>query len=394
MFYTAACYFEIWFESANMKLAYRQYQAILALAGCLISLLVTMEWNLYAIALLLLACAYPYHQEEQFIKSFICYGTILFIAVVTIIIGNAYFISWYAKALCFLFVQGILQAIVLLVKQKQGKYAWYTIGALLSLWLLSVCFVWVKKVDVMHLEQMLPFLLYLFIILYDRYSYCAQKKHETMLTITNRRYLEKENKVQYERLQKDNDEILRQMHDLKKQLKVLADVQGTADTDLSKALLQHAQEITSLPRTGCSLLDRILHSYQNEILDLQIQLIIDVEPFAETSFDSVDLCAIFCNMLENAIESCTKCKKRVMQLKIRDEKGYLFIKMKNSCEAVRQVGDVMMSTKEDTFYHGFGLRNMRDIAHKYHGDLHCTFDREHQLFITAIHLTLPDVLKN
>ena len=79
-------------------------------------------------------------------------------------------------------------------------------------------------------------------------------------------------------------------------------------------------------------------------------------------FDPVDMSAIFCNMVENAIESCVKCKQRVIQLKIRKEKGYVFIKMKNSCESVHQVGERMLSTKEDTFYHGFGLRNMQDVA--------------------------------
>ena len=42
-----------------------------------------------------------------------------------------------------------------------------------------------------------------------------------MLSITNRRHLAKENVIQYERLQKDNDEILRQIHDLRKQMKLL-----------------------------------------------------------------------------------------------------------------------------------------------------------------------------
>lgn len=120
-------------------------------------------------------------------------------------------------------------------------------------------------------------------------------------------------------------------------------------------------------------------------------MILDVEPFAEDQFDPVDMSAIFCNMVENAIESCVKCKQRVIQLKIRKEKGYVFIKMKNSCESVHQVGERMLSTKEDTFYHGFGLRNMQDVAQKYQGDLHCCFDQEHQLFITKIHLALPHV---
>ena len=121
---------------------------------------------------------------------------------------------------------------------------------------------------------------------------------------------------------------------------------------LTKKIMMTYSEVVSFIPTGCPLLDRVLRNYQKDIMEQDIQLI---------------------------------------QLKIRKEKGYVFIKMKNSCESVHQVGERMLSTKEDTFYHGFGLRNMQDVAQKYQGDLHCCFNQEHQLFITKIHLALPHV---
>lgn len=59
------------------------------------------------------------------------------------------------------------------------------------------------------------------ITLLNRFAYVQKQQYETMLSITNRRHLAKENVIQYERLQKDNDEILRQIHDLRKQMKLL-----------------------------------------------------------------------------------------------------------------------------------------------------------------------------
>ena len=91
-------------------------------------------------------------------------------------------------------------------------------GVLLGI---MIQFVWLKKSNMMHIEHMLPFLLFLMITLLNRFAYVQKQQYETMLSITNRRHLAKENVIQYERLQKDNDEILRQIHDLRKQMKLL-----------------------------------------------------------------------------------------------------------------------------------------------------------------------------
>lgn len=88
-------------------------------------------------------------------------------------------------------------------------------GVLLGI---MIQFVWLKKSNMMHIEHMLPFLLFLMITLLNRFAYVQKQQYETMLSITNRRHLAKENVIQYERLQKDNDEILRQIHDLRKQM--------------------------------------------------------------------------------------------------------------------------------------------------------------------------------
>lgn len=52
-------------------------------------------------------------------------------------------------------------------------------------------------------------------------------------------------------------------------------------------------EVVSFIPTGCPLLDRVLRNYQKDIMEQDIQLILDVEPFAEDQFDPVDMSAIF-----------------------------------------------------------------------------------------------------
>lgn len=391
MLYMTFLYYETWFQFSAMKMKIRKFMSILVMGACLSSLVLPMDWYLYGLWALCIFAGFIYEKETAFVKCFGSFLVSFILSLLVVFMMDVFLHDWYAKCMCFLLVEGILHALLFLILRKQSEGAWFLLIAYGVLLGIMIQFVWLKKSNMMHIEHMLPFLLFLMITLLNRFAYVQKQQYETMLSITNRRHLAKENVIQYERLQKDNDEILRQIHDLRKQMKLLNNKTIEENDTLTKKIMMTYSEVVSFIPTGCPLLDRVLRNYQKDIMEQDIQLILDVEPFAEDQFDPVDMSAIFCNMVENAIESCVKCKQRVIQLKIRKEKGYVFIKMKNSCESVHQVGERMLSTKEDTFYHGFGLRNMQDVAQKYQGDLHCYFDQEHQLFITKIYLALPHV---
>lgn len=195
--------------------------------------------------------------------------------------------------MCFLLVEGILHALLFLILRKQSEGGWFLLMAYGVLLGIMIQFVWLKKSNMMHIEHMLPFLLFLMITLLNRFAYVQKQQYETMLSITNRRHLAKENVIQYERLQKDNDEILRQIHDLRKQMKLLNNKTIEENDTLTKKIMMTYSEVVSFIPTGCPLLDRVLRNYQKDIMEQDIQLILDVEPFAEDQFDPVDMSAIF-----------------------------------------------------------------------------------------------------
>lgn len=94
-----------------------------------------------------------------------------------------------------------------------------------------------------------------------------------------------------------------------------------------------------------------------------------VLPFGED-----DLCAVLTNLLDNAIEECTRLLRMgaadvSLRLEIYPQKSYLFLLCRNTTDRTELVrsGQGLRTTKGDDLLHGHGTRIMAKIAEKYNG---------------------------
>ncbi len=94
---------------------------------------------------------------------------------------------------------------------------------------------------------------------------------------------------------------------------------------------------------------------------------------ALASLSSPDLYALFGNLMDNAIESVMKEPdedKRIVSLTISRRGQGSHVHIENHCgEVVEFEDDLPLTTKTDKDNHGFGVRSIRYIVGKYHGDL-------------------------
>lgn len=106
------------------------------------------------------------------------------------------------------------------------------------------------------------------------------------------------------------------------------------------------------------------------------------------SVSDVDLCAIFSNCLDNAIEACRKCPpdSRKIFLTAKADKGIFALRLKNSMAGtiVTKGGDFVTS-KSDKQNHGLGMAEIRDIVQQQHGILR--FSQELDVF--QMQLSIP-----
>lgn len=87
--------------------------------------------------------------------------------------------------------------------------------------------------------------------------------------------------------------------------------------------------------------------------------------------DTMDLCSLFGNALDNAIESVEKLpdsEQRLIHLVVTRKKNFVWIRVENTYDgAFRADGTLPKTTKTDARYHGYGLKSIYDTAEKYGG---------------------------
>lgn len=111
-----------------------------------------------------------------------------------------------------------------------------------------------------------------------------------------------------------------------------------------------------------------------------------------SGIDSIDLCNLLSNTLDNAITACSvvaQNKERRLSLEIKFEDGYyLFIVRNTIAYSVLSENPDLKTSKEDTLHHGFGIKILKEISEKYNGS--CHFFEDDDQFCCRIQLK-PDL---
>lgn len=180
---------------------------------------------------------------------------------------------------------------------------------------------------------------------------------------------------QYRNYQDSLDLIQMKYHDLKHQITGL---RAESDEEKRKKWIDSMENeiaaFENISRTGNQVLDTILaakifHCRKNHI---QITCVADGKLLDHMHV--TDICSIFGNALDNAIEHVILIpdpEKRLIHLTVSAQKGFVFIKIENYCEAEisKNEEDLITTTKKDSKNHGFGLKSIRKAVEKYDGSV-------------------------
>jgi len=199
--------------------------------------------------------------------------------------------------------------------------------------------------------------------------------------------LAQKQREQYE-LSRDNiDLINRKCHDLKHQVAALRGVQNEDQRDRYLGEIERSVMIyDSVVKTGNEVLDTILteRSLSCEKEGISWTCMADGEKLG--FMDPVDLYTIFGNALDNAIECVRDLKdteKRVVSVNVFSKPSMVVLQVENYYEqAIKFSGGLPITSKEDTDYHGFGMRSIRSTAEKYGGSV--SIDTENHIFLLCV----------
>ena len=225
---------------------------------------------------------------------------------------------------------------------------------------------------------MLSALAFVTMIFYIR---AARKERQDLLEINrvNGELVESEARY-FEASAEANKKIRSMRHDMKNNMQVLSMLLEKKDYDAMKEYLgEMTQQIESADvsaHTGDTIADAIISDKKSKAEKAGITLKVS-GVITDIDLSPVDMCKILGNILDNAIEAVSDARfvdldpsYKVIELSFKKTEKFFMISMVNPCiDAPVYVGDTIISSKANKFEHGFGLKNAREAALKYGGDM-------------------------
>ncbi len=232
-------------------------------------------------------------------------------------------------------------------------------------------------------------------MLYAHFALCCENKIrmelESVQNVLQNQYL------QYKQ-SKDSIELINyKYHDLKHQIEVLRREQ---DPEKRNAFLnQMENEIKQYElqnKTGNGVLDTVLTSKSMYCDKHGITLTSVVDGHLLDFMETMDICSIFGNALDNAIESVLKIEdkeKRLIHVTVSQQKSFLMIRVENYFESgLDYEQGQLKTTKKEKQFHGYGIKSIRYTVNKYDGAV--DISAKNQWFELKILIPLKEMEKS
>lgn len=179
---------------------------------------------------------------------------------------------------------------------------------------------------------------------------------------------------QYRLSQENIDTINHKYHDLKHQINIL---RQEKNPDKKEAYLEEIEQgikdYESMFKTGNGVLDTLLTGTSFKCTRRDITFTCVADGTLLNHIYVMDLCTIFGNALDNAIEHVIQIEdkeKRLIHVTVSKMAEFVLIRFENYLQEELKIENGLPSTtKKDKANHGFGLKSIRYSVEKYHGTM-------------------------
>lgn len=318
------------------------------------------------IFLIALECIFSFSENQSFLVEFILHVFMLVFCI----------LCCFVNKLCI----GIKQIVqVLPLKIKFLTILSLTVSALIMNLIMSIPFL--QEATTFNITMRVFLVLFILIISLAIPILIITVLMNSYLKNQNENF-EKELQAQakhYEDISKANYELRRFRHDFNNIKIGLTKLLDDNNYQTALSMLQNTDSamknesgIVFQFDTGNGIVDAILVEKQIKAKDSNTSIIFNGS-VPLNSLSPVDLCVIFGNTLDNAIEACEKLPRqteKTIYISSQCNSGFIFISIENPvAEAVKIKDNFISTTKKDSSLHGYGLYSLNKIAKKYTGNL-------------------------
>ena len=202
-------------------------------------------------------------------------------------------------------------------------------------------------------------------------------------------------KIQYTHYintQQDYMKVRQLHHDIKNHIACIEGViQSNQDaTNYISSIEDELDRYDNSFNTGNMILDIILNEKNKVCKESNIKLSIDINNIETCNFiETIDICSIFSNIFDNAIEACEKISNSDKEINLRGTivNNFFVIRMENTKQNKINIKNNYIKTdKTDTYLHGLGLKSVKDSVSKYNGEV--VIEHSENRFIMKIFIPL------
>lgn len=195
--------------------------------------------------------------------------------------------------------------------------------------------------------------------------YSKQRERIVTLNIYNKMMADK-----YHEIEKVYREFAFVNHDIKNHLLVLGEYEEAQEHDKALAYIKKLQiplseNILRYIKTGNDIIDIILNYKLKDAEKSGISIDVNCEIIQGWEIDDADLCSILGNMLDNAINACSKITtgNKWIKFSMQQKGNVVLLQISNPHTPDKE------RNSEKQILHGYGLESVKNIVKKYAGDI-------------------------
>ncbi len=187
---------------------------------------------------------------------------------------------------------------------------------------------------------------------------------------------------QYLYLQKKEEETKRFRHDMRDHMHTIREMAKEREDD--KIIEYMDRVFGKLDGTerrvtiGDGVADAIINQYVEIFAEQEVPFSVYGHLPNKESIQPYDICVIFSNILQNAVEAAVKCKKeeRAVTLQVRYDEDSIIIRQKNTMIGELEIRDgKLLTTKQAQEGHGYGMQNIVESVNQYQGKVEYTAEK-------------------